>query len=254
MAHALMQEVKELKDSLAQFFKNANQEELSQRKSQIETTLNNISREAGNLDNAMEARDATIRALGEKLSVLRMKHAEPFYVNPLRKRSPSMGRKSLFRVQEIREWSNTDARDHMKEMADQIARLSLQPIAGGLSPEEIEEHVADIAATRLFESKALNLIKVARKRGLSDERIAQFLAKKSLPKVTIDRCFAQVESELSEQSKAIPVPPPVLIREESGEEDSDSEDNSLCQYEFPTLIITSDKNIDYESPPTKIGC
>eukprot|EP00493_Phyllostaurus_siculus_P021991 UN22321 len=89
----------------------------------------------------------------------------------------------------------------MKELSDEIARLSLQPM--GLSQAEVEDQIADISATRLYEAKALNLIKVARSRGLSDNRIRKFLKKKTLPDATINRCFNMVnESTGSEDLKA----------------------------------------------------
>merc|ERR1719192_2921562 len=120
----------------------------------------------------MSARDSTIRALGEKLSgVLRMKHAKPFVVSakhdqkrdptkediPTRSRESSIWasftkpraqsltrRKSLFRVGEEREWDKENTQEHMKEMAEQIARLSLKPM--GLSEAKMATQVADITA------------------------------------------------------------------------------------------------------------
>merc|ERR1719457_72241 len=206
--------VAELQNSVAFFFNQDfskfNLQMLQNFKKEIEATLVNVVKEADVLETSLEARDATIRALGEKLSDLRIQNTEPFYVkdrkrNPgqIRKRSPSQRRKSLFRKEEITEWSTNDAQDHMKELSDQIARLSLQPM--GLSKAEAENQVADISATRLYEAKALNLIKVARSRGLSDNRIRKFLKKKTLPDATINRCFNMVnESTGSEDLKALP--------------------------------------------------
>merc|ERR1719361_2452655 len=156
----------------------------------ITQNISKIEAEAQNLRLALEVRDENILALGEKLSNLRAERSEPFYVSCEKKRSPRASRrKSLYRDADHKEWTKQAADSHMKELSDQIARLSLLPM--GLAPEDLEEQIADISATRLFEAKALNLITVGRKRGLSDDKIKNFLKKKGLPDVTIQRCFEQ---------------------------------------------------------------
>merc|ERR1711951_97993 len=186
-----------------------------------------------------------------KMGDIRMQNAEPFYVNRKRspgqgrKRSPSQRRKSLFRKEEITEWSSNDAQDHMKELSDQIARLSLQPM--GMGQAEVEDQVADISATRLYEAKALNLIKVARSRGLPDNRIRKFLEKKTLPDATINRCFNMVnESTGSEDLKALPK---LLSTFNPIDGESDTEEG--CFYDFNCKLDSPEKvNV---SPSTKIG-
>jgi len=176
--------------------------------------ISQIELEAQKLKLAVEVRDETITHLGEKLSNLRMQKSEPFYVK-CHKRSPSATRrKSLFRHVDKEEWTKNDADSHMKELSDQIARLSLLPM--GLSPEELEKQVADVSATRLYEAKALNLIKVGKKRGLSDEKIKTFLQKKGLPDVMIARCFHQNE-------KRFPNPTRSPVSTESDTEEDSSE-------------------------------
>jgi len=247
--------VAELQNSVAFFFNQDfskfNLQMLQNFKKEIEATLVNVVKEADVLETSLEARDATIRALGEKLSDLRIQNTEPFYVkdrkrNPgqIRKRSPSQRRKSLFRKEEITEWSTNDAQDHMKELSDQIARLSLQPM--GLSKAEVENQVADISATRLYEAKALNLIKVARQRGLSDDRIRKFLKQKTLPDVTINRCFNMVsDSTGSDDVKSSSKLPTTL---NPIDDESDTEDG--CLYDFNRLETVARVNV---SPSTKIG-
>jgi len=188
-----------------------------------------IEKEAQNLKLAIEVRDETITHLGEKLSNLRMQKSEPFYVKCQKrspsvtrskslfrqadkeestktdddspKRSPSISRrKSLFRHADKEEWTKNDADSHMKELSDQIARLSLLPM--GLSPEDLEEQIADVSATRLYEAKALNLIKVGKQRGLSDKKVKAFLQKKGLPDVTIARCFDQAEKQFPKSTRS----------------------------------------------------
>jgi len=89
MALNLKNEVNELRSALdalvsLNVFEQAKQSENEQIKLIFETIqlkMQNVEREAEELDVAMSARDSTIRALGEKLSVLRMKHAKPFVVS-----------------------------------------------------------------------------------------------------------------------------------------------------------------------------
>lgn len=215
MAHSLKTEVEELSQFVSQLFdldtfKNATGDEKALIKrilNGIEKKTMSVKREADNLDVAMEARDANIRALGEKLSMFRMKNAEPFYVQPQR-------RPSLFQADNAMDWNSVDTASHMKELSDQIARLSLQP--AGLSNDEIEEHVADISATRLHETKALNLIMIAKERRLSEGTIRKFLKKKGLPDSTINRCFNQIASG---EVKEMPLPPKLMSNYESDSED-----------------------------------
>merc|ERR1719403_59808 len=171
------------------------------------------------------------------LSVLRMKHAKPFVVSakqdqkrdptkeesPTRKRGSSLWesftkprsqslsrRKSLFRVGEEKEWDRENTQEHMKEMAEQIARLSLKPM--GLSEAEMEDKIADIAATRLYGSKSLNLIRSARAKGVEDSKIRAFLKKKGLPETMINRHFNQCSTEDDDtvQKKSMPEVPSFL--------------------------------------------
>jgi len=198
----------------------------------IQQRMKNVEHEASELDVAMSARDSTIRALGEKLSVLRMKHAKPFIVSAKQeqKRDPTKDessdeaenpqprwrsvsfskprarslsrRKSLFRVGEEKEWDRENTQEHMKEMAEQIARLSLKPM--GLSEAEMEDKIADIAATRLYGSKSLNLIRSARAKGVEDSKIRAFLKKKGLPETTINRHFNQCsETVIVEETESV---------------------------------------------------
>merc|ERR1719378_1814972 len=88
-------------------------------------------------------------------------------------------RKSLFRVGEEQDWDKENTREHMKEMAEQIARLSLKPM--GLSEAEMQDQIADITATRLYGAKALNLIKSGKEKGVEEHKIRAFLKKKGLP-------------------------------------------------------------------------
>jgi len=176
--------------------------------------ISQMEKEAQKLKVALEVRDETITHLGEKLSNLRMQKSEPFYVKR-QKRSPSINRrKSLFRHADNEEWTKNDADSHMKKLSDQIARLSLLPM--GLSPEDLEKQVADVSATRLYEAQAFNLIKVGKKRGLSDEKIKTFLQKKGLPDVMIARCFDQNE-------KRFPNPTRSSVSTESDSEEDSSE-------------------------------
>merc|ERR1719228_2776052 len=102
-------------------------------------------------------------------------------------------RKSLFRVGEEKEWDRENTQEHMKEMAEQIARLSLKPM--GLSEAEMEDKIADITATRLYGQKALNLIRSGRAKGVEDSKIRAFLKKKGLPETMINRHFNQCSTE-----------------------------------------------------------
>jgi len=246
MSLNLKNKVNELRSALdalvsLNVFEQAKQSENEQIKLIFETIqlkMQNVEREADELDVAMSARDTTIRALGEKLSVLRMKHAKPFVVSakqdqkrdpardesPTRKRESSIWRsftrskrsqsltrrKSLFRVGEEQEWDNEDTREHMKEMAEQIARLSLKPM--GLSEDELKEQIADITATRLYGQKALNLIRSARAKGVEDSKIKAFLKKKGLPETMINRHFNQCSTEEDDtvQKKSMPEVPSFL--------------------------------------------
>merc|ERR550519_2451189 len=218
------------------FIQNAlgkDQEQLKRILEQIEKRTAGINRESHNLDVAIEARDANIRALGEKLSMLRMKEAKPFVVkNVSPKRCPSR-RKSLFRKRELSDWTKDDATEHMKELSDEIARLSLLPM--GLSSKDLEDQVADISATRLYEGKAINLIKVARQRGLSDGKINRFLQKKGLPDITIKRCFSIAASK--EENQASMKQMPELPKLPNQREDTNSDSEELEEYDFSSSPI-----------------
>jgi len=226
----------------------------------IEQRMRNVEHEADELDVAMSARDSTIRALGEKLSVLRMKHAKPFIVSAKQdqKRDPTKDEnvtpqsqsqkstpkswrssfsrprartlsrwKSLFRAGEEKEWDRENTQEHMKEMAEQIARLSLQPM--GLSEAEMQDQIADIAATRLYGSKAMNLIKTARAKGVEDSKIRAFLKRKGLPETTINRHFNQCSADRIEvQKKSMPEIPSFQSLDGSDSECSESQ----VQYAF----------------------
>jgi len=210
------------------------QKKVKQIVEQIEKRTAAINRETHNLDVAIEARDANIRALGEKLSMLRMKEAKPFVVkNVSPKRCPSR-RKSLFRKQELGDWTKDDASEHMKELSDEIARLSLLPM--GLPSKELADQVADISATRLYEGKAINLINVARKRGLSDGKITRFLQKKGLPDITIKRCFSISASKEENQESSMKQMPD-LPRLPASQEDTNSDSEELEEYDFSSSPI-----------------
>lgn len=263
MALNLKKEVETLQSTIAElcaldFIKNAtgtDQEQVARITDNIVKTISDINREANSLDVAMEARDANIRALGEKLSVLRMKHAKPFIVNSafqevnlpdgeFRKRSPSeLRRKSLFWREDTHDWNKDDTDSHMRELSEQIARLSLIPM--GLSRKDLEEQVADVSATRLYEGKAINLIKVAKARGLADDRIRRFLTKKGLPEITINRCFNMTVGSPTVVKKQMPQLPKLANDQE---QESDTED--MEEYDFSSVPRISTVG---PSPDSKIG-
>jgi len=275
----LKNEVNELRSALdalvsLNVFEQAKQSENEQIKLIFETIqlkMQNVEREAEELDVAMSARDTTIRALGEKLSVLRMKHAKPFVVSakqdqkrdptkdesPIRRQESSIWRsftkprsqsltrrKSLFRVGEEREWDKENTQEHMKEMAEQIARLSLKPM--GLSEAEMQDQIADIAATRLYGQKALNLIKSARAKGVEDYKIRAFLKKKGLPDTMINRHFNQCSTEDFELEKK-PMP---LVPSFQSLDGSDSE--SQVNYTYTKGSVSFDEIPQVPCTPTNI--
>jgi len=291
MALNLKNEVNELRSALdalvsLNIFEQAKQSENEQIKLIFETIqlkMQNVEREAEELDVAMSARDSTIRALGEKLSVLRMKHAKPFVVsaNQDQKRDPTKDenpkqlkrqgslwssftrstrsqsltrRKSLFRVGEETEWDKENTQEHMKEMAEQIARLSLKPM--GLTEAEMQDQIADIAATRLYGQKALNLIKSARAKGVEDKKIRAFLKKKGLPETTINRHFNQCSTE-DLQTKSMPEVPsfPSLdpsTRSGVSQVDYGSDSESIVNYTYARGSIIFDDIPQVPCTPTHI--
>jgi len=293
MALNLKNEVDELRSALdalvsLNIFEQAKQSENEQIKLIFETIqlkMQNVEREAEELDVAMSARDSTIRALGEKLSVLRMKHAKPFVVsaNQDQKRDPTKDenpkqlkrqgslwssftrstrsqsltrRKSLFRVGEETEWDKENTREHMKEMAEQIARLSLKPM--GLTEAEMQDQIADIAATRLYGQKALNLIKSARAKGVEDKKIRAFLKKKGLPETTINRHFNQCSTEDFEvQTKSMPEVPSfpnldATTRSGVSEVDYGSDSESTVNYTYAKGSVIFDDVPQVPCTPTHI--
>jgi len=283
MALNLKNEVNELRSALdalvsLNIFEQAKQSENEQIKLIFETIqlkMQNVEREAEELDVAMSARDSTIRALGEKLSVLRMKHAKPFVVsaNQDQKRDPTKDenpkqlkrqgslwssftrstrsqsltrRKSLFRVGEETEWDKENTQEHMKEMAEQIARLSLKPM--GLTEAEMQDQIADIAATRLYGQKATNLIKSARAKGVEDHKIRAFLKKKGLPETMINRHFNQCSAENIEvEKKPMPLVPNLQSHDGYG---SDSE--SQVNYTYTKGSVSFDEIPQVPCTPTHI--
>jgi len=280
MSLNLKNEVSDLRSALdalvsLNIFEQVKQSENEQIKLIFETIqlkMQSIEREAEHLDVAMSARDSTIRALGEKLSVLRMKHAKPFVVSakqdqkrdptkeesPTRKRGSSLWesftkprsqsltrRKSLFRVGEEKEWDKENTQEHMKEMAEQIARLSLKPM--GLSEAEMQDQIADIAATRLYGEKALNLIKSAREKGVEDSKIRAFLKKKGLPETTINRHFNQCSTEDLLVTSIAEIP---SFKSLDGDDGSDSE--SQVNYTYTKGTISFEDIPHVPCTPTNI--
>jgi len=254
--------------------KDSKNEQISLIFKTIQQRMQNIEREAEDLDVAMSARDSTIRALGEKLSVLRMKHAKPFIVSAKhdqksdptkdetvtqsqprwrnsfsKPRARSLSRrKSLFRVGEEKEWDRENTQEHMKEMAEQIARLSLKPM--GLSEAEMRDQIADITATRLYGQKALNLITTARAKGVEDFKIRAFLKKKGLPEKTINRHFNQCSGDnIKVQSKSMPEVPSFQSLDGYG---SDSESQVNYTFDSKSSIKAFDDIPVACTPPTDI--
>lgn len=152
----------------------------------VTSQISLISNEATILDTAIEARDANIRALGEKLSDLRMEHAEPFFVKMEKPQE-------LFRSDESEKWSRKRRETHTKELYREMARLSLAPM--GLTGADLEKQVHELSATMQYEKKALDLIRKSKMKGVDEKKIREFLLKKNLPGTMIDSCLEKVRTE-----------------------------------------------------------
>lgn len=152
----------------------------------VTSQISLISQEASTLDTAIEARDANIRALGEKLSDLRLERAEPFFVKIKKPQE-------LYRSGESEEWTRKRRETHTKELYREMARLSLAPM--GLTGTDLEKQVYELSATMQYEQKALDLIRKSKSKGVDENKIRDFLIKKDLPGTLIDCCLEKVRTE-----------------------------------------------------------
>lgn len=154
---------------------------------------------------AVEVRDLNIRALGEKLSALRMKETmnKPFFVLSAddQKRQPE----AMVRSCDVKTLSPDRRMKLQNEMFREMARLSLAPM--GLASKDLKEQTEQLAASlklshmhgaenmASIEKKTMELISTSIQKNVSPERTRDFLLKKNVPEEIVDRCFRRFQRE-----------------------------------------------------------
>lgn len=174
---------------------------------------------------AIEARNLTIDALGSKLFDLTAKNSEDFYVLSAPKEEPTENedQPNLVRPRESETWSRDRAGTLENEILREMARLSLEPL--GLREQEFEDAQEELAASLKFQRgeadpneedmrRALKIIQAAEENAVSAEQTKGFLRKKQLTDEQIEEAFerysrtnssencvfCEIDSELSDRS------------------------------------------------------